>query len=148
MRLLKISWISLLATGIGILGFGIIVTVYPQIAGPTEEGLLLRAIGVATTGMGIFGVMITLMAYRRKEKWHGLLFGIILFFGRYIWLGDCRQEMIISIKLFSLLYRYWVCYFLSGSSFQEVWLSLDVCEHGVCGIRLMQRTFLRMRQQL
>jgi hypothetical protein len=67
-RLLKISWVLLLATGIGILGFGIIVTIYPQIAGPTEEGLL-RAIGVATTGMGIFGVMITLSAYRRKEKW-------------------------------------------------------------------------------
>jgi hypothetical protein len=67
-RVLKISWISLLATGIGILGFGIIVTIYPQIAGPTEEGLM-RAIGVATTGMGIFGVMITLKAYRRKEKW-------------------------------------------------------------------------------
>jgi multisubunit Na+/H+ antiporter MnhF subunit len=68
-RVLKISWISLLATGIGILGFGIIVTIYPQIAGPTEEDGLLRAIGVATTGMGIFGVMITLKAYRRKEKW-------------------------------------------------------------------------------
>src|SRR5215216_5263100 len=34
----------------------------------TEEGLL-RAIGVATTGMGIFGIMITLEAFRRKEKW-------------------------------------------------------------------------------
>ena len=67
-RLLKTSWISLLVTGIGILGFGIIVTAHPQIAGPTEEGLL-RAIGVATTGMGIFGVMITLRAYRRKEEW-------------------------------------------------------------------------------
>jgi hypothetical protein len=69
MRLLKISWILLLATGISILGFGIIVTAYPQIAGPTEEEGLLRAIGVATTGMGIFGVMITLRAYRRKERW-------------------------------------------------------------------------------
>jgi hypothetical protein len=68
MRLLKISWIALLASGVGILGFGIIVTTYPQVAGPAEEGLL-RAIGVATTGMGIFGVMIALMAYRRKEKW-------------------------------------------------------------------------------
>jgi hypothetical protein len=67
-RLLKISWVLLLATGIGILDFGIVVTIYPQIADPTEEGLM-RAIGVATTGMGIFGVMITLMAYRRKEKW-------------------------------------------------------------------------------
>ncbi len=68
MQVLKISWIALLATGIGILGFGIIVTAYPQIAGPAEEGLL-RAIGVATTGMGIFGVIITLKAYKRKEKW-------------------------------------------------------------------------------
>ena len=67
-RLLKISWILLLASGIGILGFGITVTAYPQIGGHTEEGLL-RAIGVATTGMGIFGIMITLEAFRRKEKW-------------------------------------------------------------------------------
>jgi hypothetical protein len=67
-RLLKISWILLLASGIGILGFGIIVTAYPQIGGHTEEDLL-RAIGVATTGMGIFGIMITLEAYRRKEEW-------------------------------------------------------------------------------
>ncbi len=44
----------LLALGVG---FGIIVVVYP-----TEEGLLPQAIGVATTGMGIFGVMITLKA--------------------------------------------------------------------------------------
>ena len=69
LQLLKISWILLLVTGIGILGFGIIVTVYPQIAGPTTEEGLFRTIGVATTGMGIFGVMITLGAYRRKEKW-------------------------------------------------------------------------------
>lgn len=59
--ILKISWISLLATGIRVLGFGIIVAVYPQIAGPTEEGLLLQDIGVATIRMGIFEVMITLM---------------------------------------------------------------------------------------
>ena len=37
MQVLKISWIALLATGFGILGFGIIVTAYPQIAGPNEE---------------------------------------------------------------------------------------------------------------
>jgi len=59
--ILKISRISLLATGISILGFGIIVTAYPLAAAHTGEGLL-RAIGVATTGMGIFGVMIILKA--------------------------------------------------------------------------------------
>ncbi|HEX6562495.1 MAG TPA: hypothetical protein VF016_10770 [Nitrososphaera sp.] len=69
-RLLKSSWILLLATGIATLGFGIIVAAYPQAAGPgEEEGLLLRALGVATTGTGIFGVMITLYAFRRGEKW-------------------------------------------------------------------------------
>jgi hypothetical protein len=59
--ILKISWISLLATGIG--GFWLWNNScrISQIAGPTEEGLLLQAIGVATTGMGIFEVMITLM---------------------------------------------------------------------------------------
>ena|SRR5215208_931369 len=127
-RLLKISWILLLASGIGILGFGIIVTAYPQIGGHTEEGLL-RAIGVATTGMGIFGIMITLEAFRRKENGHGLLFGIILFFGQYIWWENCHQGMIIFIRLSSLLFRYWVCYFLSDSCFQEIWLSLDAGAH-------------------
>jgi hypothetical protein len=116
MQVLKISWIALLATGIGILGFGIIVTAYPQIAGPNEEGLL-RAIGVATTGMGIFGVMITLKAYRRKEKWAWFTLWYYPIFWTIHLAGDCRREMIISIKLFSLLYRYWVCYFLLGSSF-------------------------------
>lgn len=66
-QILKISWISLIATGIGVLGFGIIVIAFPPISGHDEEGLL-RAICVATTGMGIFGVMITLEAYRRMEK--------------------------------------------------------------------------------
>ncbi|AIF84543.1 hypothetical protein NTE_02494 [Candidatus Nitrososphaera evergladensis SR1] len=73
MQSLRIGWMLLLATGIGILGFGLITSAYPQISsdysGIKEEELLLRTIGVATTGMGIFGVMITLTAYRRGEKW-------------------------------------------------------------------------------
>ncbi|MEO9362790.1 MAG: hypothetical protein ABI348_02710 [Nitrososphaera sp.] len=69
-RLLKYGWILLLATGIAILGFGIIVAAYPQVAGPgEEEGSQQQALGVATTGTGIFGVMITLQAFRRGEKW-------------------------------------------------------------------------------
>ena len=68
MRLLKISWILLFSIGIAVLGFGILVATYPQIAGPNDTGLL-RTLGVATIGIGIFGVMITLFAYRRREKW-------------------------------------------------------------------------------
>jgi hypothetical protein len=67
-RLLKFGWILLLATGVGILAFGLIVAAYPPVFSDYSEGLL-RAVGVATTGMGIFGVMITLKAYRRGEKW-------------------------------------------------------------------------------
>ena len=29
----------------------------------------LRAIGVASIGMGLFGVLITTIAYRRRERW-------------------------------------------------------------------------------
>ncbi|RKN82054.1 hypothetical protein D7M11_18415 [Paenibacillus ginsengarvi] len=62
------SWIFLLITGIGILIFGILVSVYPQTAGSYDLGLV-RALGIATTGMGLFGTMITLLSYRRKERW-------------------------------------------------------------------------------
>ena len=70
-RILRIGWILLFVNGIAILGFGIAIAMFPRIAAgvPAEEGLA-RAIGVATTGMGIFGVMITLGPYRRKrERW-------------------------------------------------------------------------------
>ncbi len=86
MRLLKIGWISLLATGIGILGYGIIVTIYPQVAGPNGERLV-QSIGVATIGMGIFGIMITLGSYRKKERlawfalWYYPIFWTIHFAG-------------------------------------------------------------------
>jgi hypothetical protein len=58
----------LLFTGVGIMSFGILVAAYPRIAGPYDLGLL-RALGVATTGMGFFGTVITLKSYRRKERW-------------------------------------------------------------------------------
>jgi hypothetical protein len=66
--LLRISWLSLLITGIGILIFGILVSVNPSSAGSDDLGLA-RALGVATTGMGLFGTLITLMSFRRKERW-------------------------------------------------------------------------------
>jgi hypothetical protein len=66
--LLRISWMFLLFTGVGILSFGILVAAYPRIAGPYDLGLL-QALGIATIGMGFFGTMITLMSYRRKERW-------------------------------------------------------------------------------
>lgn len=65
---LKMSWMFLLLTGVGILVFGILVATYPQIVGPYDLKVIC-ALGIATTGMGFFGTMITLTSFRRKEKW-------------------------------------------------------------------------------
>ena len=63
--LFKTAWISLAIIGIAILVFGLIVTVVPTSSDPPY----LRAIGVASIGMGIFGLLITTVAYRRHERW-------------------------------------------------------------------------------
>jgi hypothetical protein len=63
--LFKSGWISLAIIGLAILIFGLITTVVPDSGGPPY----LRAIGVASIGMGLFGLLITTIAYRRRERW-------------------------------------------------------------------------------
>jgi len=60
-----IAWVSLVIIGVAIAVFGLIVTVWPGSNNPS----FVRAIGVASIGMGVFGVMITVIAYRRVERW-------------------------------------------------------------------------------
>src|SRR5215216_7728541 len=59
------AWISLAIIGLAILVFGFIVTLVPTSSDPPY----LRAIGVASIGMGLFGLPITTIAYRRRERW-------------------------------------------------------------------------------
>jgi hypothetical protein len=61
----KTGWISLAIIGIAILVFDIIATIMPASGDPPY----LRAIGVAAIGMGLFGSLITIIAYRRRERW-------------------------------------------------------------------------------
>ncbi len=61
----KIAWISLAIIGVAILAFGLVITVWPGSSDP----LSMRADGVASIGMGLFGVMMTVSAYRRRERW-------------------------------------------------------------------------------
>ncbi len=61
----KIAWGMLGLVGVATLVFGVIVALLP---GPTDT-LYLRAIGVASIGMGLFGVMISVFPYRRRERW-------------------------------------------------------------------------------
>ena len=61
----KIAWLSLAIVGVAIFVFGLIVALWPGSNNPS----FLRAIGVASIGMGFFGVMITVFGYRHGERW-------------------------------------------------------------------------------
>ena len=63
--LFKTGWISLAIIGVAILVFGLITAAVPVSSDPPY----LRAIGVASIGMGLFGLLITTFAYRRRERW-------------------------------------------------------------------------------
>jgi hypothetical protein len=63
--LFKIAWVSLALTGVAILVFGLIATAWPT----SGDSLYLRADGVASIGMGLFGLMITAIPYRHPERW-------------------------------------------------------------------------------
>lgn len=60
----RISWISLLLSGIAILVFGLVVVVLQG-----ADADYLRAIGAASIGMGLFGSVLALTAFRRRERW-------------------------------------------------------------------------------
>lgn len=63
--LFKIAWVSLALTGVAILVFGLIATAWPS----SGDSLYLRADGVASIGMGLFGLMITAIPYSHHERW-------------------------------------------------------------------------------
>ncbi len=60
-----VAWISLGASGVGILVFGLVTAIVPGSSDP----LSLRAIGVASVGMGLFGLAITVIPFRQVERW-------------------------------------------------------------------------------
>ncbi len=62
--LFNFAWVSLAITGVAILVFGLITTAWSA-----SSDRSVQAIGVASIGMGLFGVMITVFAYRRRERW-------------------------------------------------------------------------------
>lgn len=60
---LRAGWICLVLVGAGVLGFGVVSAVVPS------GGPLLRADGLASAGMGLFGLLISAVPYRRRERW-------------------------------------------------------------------------------
>src|SRR4051794_16838687 len=63
---IRVGWICLLCVGVGILGFGLGAACF-------SSDPLLRADGVALTGFGLFGIVVTLIPFRRRERWAWLL---------------------------------------------------------------------------
>src|SRR5947207_1724067 len=66
---MKVAWICLVVVGVGILLFGVIAVAAPSSA----DERLMRADGMAATGMGLFGVLIALVPFRRRERWAWLV---------------------------------------------------------------------------
>ena len=62
---ITVGWICLAVIGVGILGFGLIAATVPT----SDDQLLMRANGVASIGLGLFGLVITLIPFRRLERW-------------------------------------------------------------------------------
>ncbi|WP_020658717.1 hypothetical protein [Amycolatopsis benzoatilytica] len=61
----RIGWICLAAVSAGILGFGIVVALVP----PAGDALLYRTDALATAGLGLFGGLIAVLPFRRRERW-------------------------------------------------------------------------------
>ncbi len=102
----QIAWISLALIGVAIFVFGLVVTVWPG----TSDPLFLRTIGVASIGMGLFGAMITVIPYKRRERWAWFTLWYYPIFWLAHFLGDLppgedhiHQIVFIVLALVSLL---------------------------------------------
>jgi hypothetical protein len=62
--LFELGWRALAIVGAAIFLFGLVAAVVPA-----GEQPFLRSIAVASIGMGLFGLAITVTAYRRRERW-------------------------------------------------------------------------------
>ncbi len=61
----KIAWALLALNGVAVLVFGVVAIALPG----GSEALYLRAIGAASIGMGLFGLLIAAVPFRRLERW-------------------------------------------------------------------------------
>jgi hypothetical protein len=62
---LRLAWICLAVVGAGILAFGLIAATVLT----SDDQPLMRADGLASVGLGLFGLLITLIPFRRMERW-------------------------------------------------------------------------------
>jgi hypothetical protein len=63
---MRASWICLTLVSVGITGFGLVVIAAPPSGG---DSLLYRADGLASVGLGVFGLLLAVIPLRRRERW-------------------------------------------------------------------------------
>ena len=109
---LRVGWIFLVVVGVAILAFGVVAVTVPM----SGDRLLMRADGVASIGVGLFGVLITLIPYRRRERWAWFA----LWFYPAFWLvhlvGRLPPSKAMSTRWYSSCCRSPVCCCPSASS--------------------------------
>ncbi|MGN6125094.1 MAG: hypothetical protein ACTHON_00875 [Humibacter sp.] len=103
---LRIGWICLAIVSVGIFAFGIIVIALPMGA----DRLLYAADGLASIGLGLFGGLLTLIPYRRRETWawwalwfYPAFWTAHLVFGLPPGTDHVHQYLFIALSLIGLL---------------------------------------------
>lgn len=66
----RIGWICLALVSLGILGFGLVEVVAPV----GSDSQLYRADGLASAGLGLFGGLVAVVPFRRRERWAWFVF--------------------------------------------------------------------------
>jgi len=101
----RVSWIALLVSGLATLVFGVVV-----LFTPSSDEQYLRAIGAASIGMGLFGAMISVTSFRRRDRWACFALCYYPVFWTAHLVGDLppgrdhiHQVVFIVLSLFGLL---------------------------------------------
>jgi hypothetical protein len=96
---------ALLIVGLAILLFGGVTIIVPA-----EPVPYVRAIGVASIGMGLFGSAITMTAFRRRERWvwAALWYYPVFWLAHLLWdlppgQDHVHQVVFIALSLAALL---------------------------------------------
>ena len=67
---MRVGWICQAVVSAAILAFGIVLVLLPMLLAEEGDGLqLVRADGLASIGVGLFGGLIAIIPFRRGERW-------------------------------------------------------------------------------
>jgi hypothetical protein len=103
---MRVGWICQLIVSLGILIFGLVIAIAPMGA----DELVYRADGLASIGFGLFGALIAIGPYRRRQRWAWFAFWFYpVFWAIHLAAGlppgkdHIHQMVFIALSLIGLL---------------------------------------------